>query len=832
MKINTKTWFTLIEVIVTIVILVILATISFLSFQSYNKNARDSVRVNDISNMTKSLDLYYSQVWRYPSPDDSVDINYSWTKVFSQWEFWESVLRKLDSLSQEIVDPLSRNYYAYSILNNKKEYQIWSILETSPVTYNSLDNLFIEKTYASSWTIEAIAYLKWNYNEQVAEVSTWWLDYIIALPSIITTDLNVINLSDLYSQNKFVYNSYANLPASYSGTNYKLDSGFSFWISDFIAYSWSINDLKNFQAERLELASSLKTIYDSSDISSSSEYSLLKKTTIDLWNPSRDAISLADNILIRLGYEPRNTVLLADVWSTSDIPTVWWDIPDDLTLMFASGSIYVDTWDTNTCDYESMTVVEVLAWTDTLPSTLVADTIYELWDWDYITSSGNGITLMGCTAIIWNENTNLYSSSEISSDTDWLIKWVGISNTIVYWISLDWENDWAWSTHNKSKNGIYFSSLSNSTIWNSIIADFHEKWLKIDNSDYNYIRWIDSNNNSEDGIYIAWGSSQNTFYDNVTHNNNQSWLEINGPDNNIITLHTSYANTYYWYYLQWSASQNTLSEITAMWNNSDWINMIWDNVDQNTISNSIVLNNWGDWIELNDWDNNIFTNLRTYNNSDHWVFLDNGSENNTFNNIMSFNNINYWFYLDDSNSDNNAINNSIFFNNASYGVYIRNWDNNMVHNSQTNSNNNYGIYTWSDNSAKIIDINSFNNTNHWVKKTFWNLYYYWNSNIKNPDTCDWCTQGTDSFLWFSNWAINTTLSFSSDLALIPSVVSWTWEYDTKWKQASVTFDWTETYTYWSSLPFQSQPIKYDWSNFVFYWTWWIDYNTLKRIWEW
>lgn len=69
--------FTLVELIVVITILAILGTIGFLSIGGYSSRARDSSRVADISNITKSLDLSIITAGTYPIPDSAGAITYS-----------------------------------------------------------------------------------------------------------------------------------------------------------------------------------------------------------------------------------------------------------------------------------------------------------------------------------------------------------------------------------------------------------------------------------------------------------------------------------------------------------------------------------------------------------------------------------------------------------------------------------------------------------------------------------------------------------------------------------------------------------------------------------
>ena len=73
-----KTWFTLVELIVVITIIAILWTIAFISFQNYTKNARDGVRISDINSLKKNLELFITEKWFYPAPDNGTNITYIW----------------------------------------------------------------------------------------------------------------------------------------------------------------------------------------------------------------------------------------------------------------------------------------------------------------------------------------------------------------------------------------------------------------------------------------------------------------------------------------------------------------------------------------------------------------------------------------------------------------------------------------------------------------------------------------------------------------------------------------------------------------------------------
>ncbi|MGB2111077.1 MAG: type IV pilin protein [Patescibacteria group bacterium] len=74
MKNNFNKAFTLVELIVVITILAVLATVAFISFQGYASSSRDSVRLADLKNVEKQLNIHFTQKNFYPQPSDAVSI--------------------------------------------------------------------------------------------------------------------------------------------------------------------------------------------------------------------------------------------------------------------------------------------------------------------------------------------------------------------------------------------------------------------------------------------------------------------------------------------------------------------------------------------------------------------------------------------------------------------------------------------------------------------------------------------------------------------------------------------------------------------------------------
>ena len=62
---------------------------------------------------------------------------YAIRSYYTQWTFGQDTRSDLWTIWQEILDPLTKSEYTYSLLNTKREYQIAWILEWTPVSYNS-----------------------------------------------------------------------------------------------------------------------------------------------------------------------------------------------------------------------------------------------------------------------------------------------------------------------------------------------------------------------------------------------------------------------------------------------------------------------------------------------------------------------------------------------------------------------------------------------------------------------------------------------------------------------------------------------------------------------
>ncbi|MFA6091066.1 MAG: LamG-like jellyroll fold domain-containing protein [Candidatus Gracilibacteria bacterium] len=122
--------FTLVELIVVITILVILGTIAFMNLSGFQSNARDSVRIENLTNLKKGLDIFQIKSGKYPLPENSVNITASGTLIGYQG-FAKDQVGSLARLSQNgTIDPLDSTIYTtYSTNADRTKMQAMSFLE-------------------------------------------------------------------------------------------------------------------------------------------------------------------------------------------------------------------------------------------------------------------------------------------------------------------------------------------------------------------------------------------------------------------------------------------------------------------------------------------------------------------------------------------------------------------------------------------------------------------------------------------------------------------------------------------------------------------------------
>jgi prepilin-type N-terminal cleavage/methylation domain-containing protein len=282
--------FTLVELIVVITIIAILWTIAFIALQWYTQNSRDSKRISDINSIQKSLEIYIAEKGTYPIPDNYENIIYSGSTAWIEWTIWDKVIKNLDKINKKPLDPLTGNEYTYSVTSWKTEYQIWAISEWGQMWYK----LPINQTHAASKK-EAKAMIRWNYNERFLKVQSWTLNWILALPSIIATDITTPEIQTILDNKKLVYNNYSNIPHSYNNYWYTMTGWFNYTNPNPLIYSGSTKTLADDNEEKLLFVDSLKEAYNWTILQLESNYQDI--VNADTENNETWAINLINNFI-------------------------------------------------------------------------------------------------------------------------------------------------------------------------------------------------------------------------------------------------------------------------------------------------------------------------------------------------------------------------------------------------------------------------------------------------------------------------------------------------------------------------------------------------------
>ncbi|MDD2515761.1 MAG: FISUMP domain-containing protein [Candidatus Gracilibacteria bacterium] len=147
---NNKYGFTLIELIVVITILLVLGTIAFIGTKSYLMNARDGVRVTDMTSISKGLETYLVNNDTLPLPEDYVEFREnSIDTIVYQGYVGTSILHLLN-ISNGGYDPVNNDRYFYSLNSTKQRYEILGFAEvgksmsylSNPETFSLFDKAF------------------------------------------------------------------------------------------------------------------------------------------------------------------------------------------------------------------------------------------------------------------------------------------------------------------------------------------------------------------------------------------------------------------------------------------------------------------------------------------------------------------------------------------------------------------------------------------------------------------------------------------------------------------------------------------------------------------
>ncbi len=190
MKINTsKSWFTLIELIVVITIIAILATIWFLSYISYTKMARDSwrkVAVNEISKAVINFDTVSSLKPRslgfiknfdqYPvDPVNNLwfqyNVNSSESRAWNNKLGWKWFVvctnRPLEKFSDDNGNLLPDYLDSLDPISNRKDFIEWKLQNRNGREYENVEINQVMWYYCEWLTTSFSSLIAWWGNDSI-----------------------------------------------------------------------------------------------------------------------------------------------------------------------------------------------------------------------------------------------------------------------------------------------------------------------------------------------------------------------------------------------------------------------------------------------------------------------------------------------------------------------------------------------------------------------------------------------------------------------------------------------------------------------------------------
>lgn len=437
--------FTLVELIVVIVILSILATIAFLSFNSYSSNSRDSVRLSDINNINKSLEIFNINAAKYPDPTNIyMTVMYNWWVIFEQGKLWDTVITNIQKISKKPIDPLTSKEYIYSVNITNTSYQLKADMESKPtIWYNwvsnwkyGIENVF--KTTYADWNSWSICYIKWNFNWLMEKTNTWNTNYILAIPWLV--------ISDTWSQASNINIDYNTLSGKVLCNWYNYPCIITY--TPTVVFAWTWNTVPTTSSEIEEIMVKLQSAYSWSNSSSSNP------TISNLLNSTWTAlVSLWSSMVSKVGVN--------SVWGGVEIPigsndcSAWnysWAWTQTYSLTSTLSDTNYITWTTN---------ITIDNWTKTYSAKLTCNS----WS---MSVSNESVTWGSCNSgynwnwwttscdpnACWTSNGQFLSTTPSTN-----LCWAWVASSVVY-SSSGWSYTWTcWWTANCKAYDNYTVSL-------------------------------------------------------------------------------------------------------------------------------------------------------------------------------------------------------------------------------------------------------------------------------------------------------------------------------------------------------------------------------------
>lgn len=158
-KSKQKKAFTIIELVVVTVIIAILSALSFLNYSSHLKEARNTTKIKDLTNIAEILDFYLLTWWELIEPDvasgSSLEtgqkVDWIPDVFWKKWVFWENNFSKYGNISGKLKNPKTWERYTYYVSDDNKFYYLRVDLEWKPEKPTHLVTNYEKTRIVSTW---------------------------------------------------------------------------------------------------------------------------------------------------------------------------------------------------------------------------------------------------------------------------------------------------------------------------------------------------------------------------------------------------------------------------------------------------------------------------------------------------------------------------------------------------------------------------------------------------------------------------------------------------------------------------------------------------------
>lgn len=588
--------FTLMELMVVITILSVLMLIVYSYFSWYIKESRDTARFYNLKTIDTSLNLFKSISWKYPIPTNWIDITYSWATLWTQWTFDDNMLRTIKRLNQKPIDIVSLNDFSYSLSYNGKEFELGGIIESESDNFTNV----IWTSYAKWGDVRVRSMVVWNYNGKGISTATWGVSYIIALPTIISYELDDTDIVDIINKEKLSYRWYWNISAAYTWSIFMLDWWFSFKPNILAIYAWNLLELKNNESLWIDVLKNFQDAYSGTILANNEKIKPFLDLEIDIENPSKLVREMAYDLVITKLDIDSPIELKSWTWYLTYISEALLDndtraiAQDHLNNLWFATKQWVSKFDFNTW----WSYLEKDGLVDKDVRDLIEDSSWNMWF-----ATNKWVSVYNGS---WFTN---YDKSNWLLDND--VVWVAIDSAWKLWFATKkWVATYDWTTWWKyeMKNGLIDKVLTGvaiDTTWNIWFTS--SKWVSKFNgtsfTNYTNANWlIDKNVISvyADTSWNVWFGTYNGIskynWTSFSNYNISDWL----VDNFVQTIYQDQDGDMWFGTLKWASKFDGTT-----WKNITELDGLADNDVQVIFQDNV----WNMWFGTKKWVTIFFEDL-------------------------------------------------------------------------------------------------------------------------------------------------------------------------------------------------------------------------------